>query len=135
MKKIFKICLFLYLLFVLFLSLKSLEQYFCLAQYEMKTLRKSELPKVNYIFYKKNCPYCKLGQREIFKRINTREIESYIIDIDSPIGKKMVKKYHVRYAPTFVKVRESNVTSFLYAFDKNNEIVIDIEKIRKAFSK
>lgn len=101
----------------------------------MKTLRKSELPKVNYIFYKKNCRYCKLGQREIFKRINTSEIESYIIDIDSPIGKKMVKKYHVRYAPTFVKVRESNVTSFLYAFDKNNEIVIDIEKIRKAFSK
>ncbi|MDT2749616.1 thioredoxin [Streptococcus parauberis] len=135
MKKIFRIYLLLYLLFVLFLSLKSIEQYLYFEQYEVKKYRNSELPKVNYIFYKKNCRYCKLGQREIFKRINTSEIESYIIDIDSPIGKKMVKKYHVRYAPTFVKVRESNVTSFLYAFDKNNEIVIDIEKIRKAFSK
>lgn len=47
----------------------------------------------------------------------------------------MVKKYHIRYAPTFVKVRNKNVTSFLYAFDKNNKIVIDIEKISKAFSK
>lgn len=47
----------------------------------------------------------------------------------------MVKKYNVRYAPTFMKVRKRDVTSFLYAFDKNNKIVVDIVKIRKAFSK
>lgn len=135
MKKIFKICLLLYLLFVLFLSLKSIEQYLYFEQYEVKKYRNSELPKVNYIFYKLDCTYCEAGKRETFKIIETSKIETYLIDIDSPIGKKMVKKYHVRYAPTFVKVRESNVTSFLYAFDKNNEIVINIEKIRKAFSK
>lgn len=125
----------LYLLFVLFLSLKSIEQYLYFEQYEVKKYRNSELPKVNYIFYKLDCTYCEAGKREIFKRIGTSKIETYLIDVDSSIGKKMVKKYNVRYAPTFVKVRKRDVTSFLYAFDKNNKIVVEIVKIRKAFSK
>lgn len=135
MKKYFKIGLLLCLLLVLFLSFKSLEQYILYSQFEMKMSSKREITKVNYIFYNSHCPYCKAGKREIFKRIGTSEIPSYLIDTNSSIGKKMVKKYHIRYAPTFVKVRNKNVTSFLYAFDKNNKIVIDIEKISKAFSK
>ncbi|MDT2732545.1 thioredoxin [Streptococcus parauberis] len=115
--------------------MKSIEQYLYFEQYEVKKYRNSELPKVNYIFYKLDCTYCEAGKREIFKRIGTSKIETYLIDVDSSIGKKMVKKYNVRYAPTFVKVRKRDVTSFLYAFDKNNKIVVDIVKIRKAFSK
>ena len=90
---------------------------------------------VNLVFYKKGCPYCKDGKKEVVKYISKSKAISYVVNVDSIEGKKLVLKYDVKYAPTIVYIRGNKVSSFLYADDKNGKIYVEKEKIKEAFEK
>ncbi|MGT2722332.1 thioredoxin family protein [Streptococcus porcinus] len=88
---------------------------------------------VNLVFYKEDCPYCKIGKREVNKQVLKSKVVTYFIDADKKEGIKIAKKYHVKYAPTLVIIRNNDYKSFLYAHDKNNKVVVEKKKIKEAF--
>lgn len=90
---------------------------------------------VNLVFYKKACPYCKAGKSEIVKNIKSSKVNSYVINADKKEGLEIAKKYHVKYAPTMVVIRDNDYKSFLYAHDKGKKIVVEKRKIKEAFEK
>ncbi len=75
----------------------------------------------NLVFYKKGCPYCKGAMFEIVKGAvdsSLREggTETLFVDTEGKAGQELVKKYHVRYAATVVKVRnKKEVKKMVYA--------------------
>ncbi|WP_404387285.1 hypothetical protein [Ligilactobacillus animalis] len=75
----------------------------------------------NLVFYKKGCPYCKGAMFEIVKGAvdsSLREggAETLFVDTEGKAGRELVKKYHVRYAATVVKVRnKKEVKKMVYA--------------------
>lgn len=75
----------------------------------------------NLVFYKKGCPYCKGAMFEIVKGAvdsSLREggAETLFVDTEGKAGRELVKKYHVRYATTVVKVRnKKEVKKMVYA--------------------
>ena len=89
----------------------------------------------NLVFYKKACPYCKAGKSEIVKNIKSSKVNSYVINDDKKEGLEIAKKYHVKYAPTMVVIRNNDYKSFLYAHDKGKKIVVEKRKIKEAFEK
>lgn len=90
---------------------------------------------VNLVFYKKACPYCKAGKSEITNQAMKSKIVTYFIDADKKEGLEIAKKYHVKYAPTMVVIRNNDYKSFLYAHDKGKKIVVEKRKIKEAFEK
>ncbi|MDT2731545.1 thioredoxin family protein [Streptococcus parauberis] len=89
----------------------------------------------NLVFYKKACPYCKAGKSEITNQAMKSKIVTYFIDADKKEGLEIAKKYHVKYAPTMVVIRNNDYKSFLYAHDKGKKIVVEKRKIKEAFEK
>lgn len=75
----------------------------------------------NLVFYKKGCPYCKGAMFEIVKGAvdsSLREggAETLFVDTEGKAGRELVKKYHVRYTATVVKVRnKKEVKKMVYA--------------------
>lgn len=88
---------------------------------------------VNLVFYKKSCPYCKVAKKEIATQAKDSQVITYYIDTSTGEGQKLVKKYHVKYAPTIVSIRKGNIQSFLYARDRGNNIIVEKEKIKEVF--
>ncbi|HGA3161250.1 TPA: thioredoxin family protein [Streptococcus agalactiae] len=88
---------------------------------------------VNLVFYKEDCPYCKIGKREVNKQVLKSKVVTYFIDADKKEGIEIAKKYHVKYAPTLVIIRNNDYKSFLYAHDKNNKVVVEKKKIKEVF--
>ncbi|HEP2707683.1 TPA: thioredoxin family protein [Streptococcus pyogenes] len=89
---------------------------------------------VNLVFYKKSCPYCKVAKKEIATQAKDSQVITYYVDTSTGEGQKLVKKYHVKYAPTIVSIRKGNIQSFLYARDRGNNIIVEKEKIKEVFS-
>lgn len=75
----------------------------------------------NLVFYKKDCPYCKGAMFEFVKGAvdsSLREggAETLFVNTEGKAGRELVKKYHVRYAATVVKVRNrKEVKKMVYA--------------------
>ena len=75
----------------------------------------------NLVFYKKGCPYCQGAMFEIVKGAvdsSLREggAETLFVNTEGKAGRELVKKYHVRYAATVVKVRNrKEVKKMVYA--------------------
>ncbi|MGX9845715.1 thioredoxin domain-containing protein [Streptococcus iniae] len=91
--------------------------------------------KVNLVFYKNGCPYCQAGKSELLKQVKNSKIDTYFIDAETKQGINIAKKYHVKYAPTIVVIRDNDYSSFLYAHDKGKKIVVEKQKIKEAFKK
>ncbi len=90
---------------------------------------------VNLIFYKSECPYCKVGKSEVLKQVKNTKFDTFFINADKKEGLEIAKKYHVKYAPTMVVIRDNDYKSFLYAHDKGKKIVVEKRKIKEAFEK
>lgn len=67
----------------------------------------------NLVFYKKGCPYCKGA---VDSSLREGGAETLFVDTEGKAGRELVKKYHVRYAATVVKVRnKKEVKKMVYA--------------------
>lgn len=91
--------------------------------------------RVNLVFYKKGCPYCKAGKSEVIKQSRKSKVRTYFIDVETEKGINIARSYHVKYAPTIVVIKNKNYQSFLYARDKDNNIFIEKKKIEEVFRK
>ncbi|HGD2622035.1 TPA: thioredoxin domain-containing protein [Streptococcus agalactiae] len=89
--------------------------------------------KVNLVFYKAGCPYCKAGKNEVTNQAKKSKIVTYFINVESKKGLEIAKRYHVKYAPTIVAIRKNSNKSFLYAHDKGKKIVVEKNKIKEVF--
>ncbi|MDV5976578.1 UNVERIFIED_CONTAM: thioredoxin [Streptococcus canis] len=90
---------------------------------------------VNLVFFKNDCPYCEAGKSEIVNQAVNSKILTYYINAETKQGINIAKKYHVKYAPTIVVIRNNDNRSFLYAHDKGKKIVVEKEKINEVFRK
>lgn len=91
--------------------------------------------RVNLVFYKKTCPYCKAGKEKVLEEAHLSKVKTYFIDAETQQGVSIAKKYHVKYAPTIVVIRKNKYRSFLYAYDEGKKIVVEKSKIKEAFKK
>lgn len=90
---------------------------------------------VNLVFFKKGCPYCNAGKSEVNKQELKSKVVTYFIDAETKQGINIAKRYHVKYAPTIVVIRNNDYRSFLYAHDKGKKIVVEKSKIKEVFNK
>ncbi len=87
----------------------------------------------NLVFYKKHCPYCEGAASEVIKGSKKSTVPTFFIDTESKNGHELVKKYHVRYASTIVRVRDKNAQKIIYAEKVDRKYKADQDAIKKVF--
>lgn len=89
---------------------------------------------MNLVFYKRTCPYCKAGKKAVIFEAKESAITSYFVDVETKEGKRLVKKYGVKYAPSIVAIRSGKSKVYLYAGDKDGKKVVYQDVIDTVFN-
>ena len=90
---------------------------------------------VNLVFYRKDCPYCKVGKSVVVDAANKGSYPTFYIDIQTEEGQKLVEKYQVEKAVTIIKIRKGKIKKYLYASrDSEEKIVADEKAIQEALN-
>lgn len=94
------------------------------------------------VFYKINCPFCEAAHQAIESKIKTVDTLSgrgniVFVNVESDLGKKLVKKYDIKYAAT-ITILNKQGKSFNFtqaALDSKNNHIADNDSINEAFDK
>ena len=90
---------------------------------------------VNLVFYRKDCPYCKVGKSVVVDAANKGSYPTFYIDIQTEEGQKLVEKYQVEKVATIIKIRKGKIKKYLYASrDSEEKIVADEKAIQEALN-
>lgn len=87
----------------------------------------------NLVFYKKHCPYCEGAASEVIKSSKKTTVPTFFIDTESKNGHELVKKYHVKYASTIVRIRDKNIQKVIYAEKVDGKYEARKDAIKKVF--
>lgn len=87
----------------------------------------------NLVFYKKHCPYCEGAASEVIKGAKKSTVPTFFIDTESKNGHELVKKYHVRYASTIIRIRDKDVQKIIYAEKVDGKYKASQDAIKKVF--
>ncbi|EHI68787.1 hypothetical protein ACVRY7_10565 [Streptococcus ictaluri] len=68
--------------------------------------------RVNLVFYKKGCPYCKAGKGEVIKQLRKSKVRTYFIDVETEKGINIARSY-LKYK-LFVEMKFSLLTMVCY---------------------
>ncbi|WP_218653774.1 thioredoxin domain-containing protein, partial [Streptococcus pluranimalium] len=120
------------ILFLLYSSYKENNDYpkYLTQKEYVNTVIKKDM---NLVFYKRTCPYCKVGKKAVISEAKKSAIMSYFVDVETKEGKLLAKKYSVEYAPSIVVIREGKSKVYLYAGDKDNKKVVFHDVIKDVF--
>lgn len=120
------------ILFLLYSSYKENNDYpkYLTQKEYVNTVIKKDM---NLVFYKRTCPYCKVGKKAVISEAKKSAITSYFVDVETKEGKLLAKKYSVEYAPSIVVIREGKSKVYLYAGDKDNKKVVFYDVIKDVF--
>ncbi|SEP72054.1 plasmid transfer operon protein [Streptococcus equinus] len=88
---------------------------------------------VNIVFYKKGCPYCEAGIGKVRREAKQSNVTTLFVDVDSSDGKKLTSRFDVVKAPTIVMVRNGSITLDYYAYDKDGDVYVNKDYIKKVF--
>ncbi|MDG3143214.1 thioredoxin domain-containing protein [Streptococcus suis] len=89
--------------------------------------------KVNLVFYKRGCPYCKIGKQAVISKAKQSAMTTYFIDSETSQGRQLAIKYGVKYAPSIVAIRSGKAKVYRYAGDKHGQKVVYQAVIDKVF--
>lgn len=89
--------------------------------------------KVNLVFYKRGCPYCKIGKQAVISKAKQSAMTTYFIDSETSEGRQLAIKYGVKYAPSIVAIRSDRAKVYRYAGDKNSQKVVYQDIIDRVF--
>lgn len=87
------------------------------------------------VFYKKSCPYCKVGKQVVIETGKSSDLPVFYVDVETTEGQELVSRYAIRRPATVLKIRSGLVKSYFYAKEVNGKIVPDKKAIKEAFSK
>lgn len=87
----------------------------------------------NLVFYKKHCPYCEGAASEVIRASKKATVPTFFIDAESKNGHELVKKYHVRYASTIVRIRDKNIQKIIYAEKVDGKYKAKKDAIKEVF--
>lgn len=87
----------------------------------------------NLVFYKKHCPYCEGAASEVIRGSKKATVPTFFIDAESKNGHELVKKYHVRYASTIVRIRDKNIQKIVYAEKVDGKYKAKKDAIKEVF--
>lgn len=88
---------------------------------------------VNLVFYKRSCPYCKIGKQAVISKAKQSAMTTYFIDSETSEGRQLAIKYGVKYAPSIVVIRTDKAKVYRYAGDKNSQKVVYQDVIDRMF--
>lgn len=88
---------------------------------------------VNLVFYRKDCPYCKVGKKAVINAAEKNSYPTFYIDVESETGQGLVKQYHIEKAATLLTLRDGKSDIYHYAAkDKQGKITADEKSIKEA---
>lgn len=88
---------------------------------------------INIVFYKKGCPYCEAGIGTVKKEAKHSNVTTLFVDVESLDGKNLASRFDVVKAPTIVTVRNGSITLDYYAYDKDGDVYVNKDYIKKVF--
>lgn len=89
--------------------------------------------KVNLVFYKTSCPYCRAAKKEIAQASKQSTVSTFFINLDTEEGQSLVKQYNIQKAATVVKIRQGFVEKFIYSKKVNGQYQADKAVIEGVF--
>lgn len=88
---------------------------------------------INIVFYKKGCPYCEAGIGTVKKEAKHSNVTTLFVDVESLDGKKLASRFDVVKASTIVTVRNGSIMLDYYAYDKDGDVYVNKDYIKKVF--